>query len=128
VVPHAGGAQVVARAAALLLAGLTLTGCLGSDSGSGDQPAPRSGARIGEVRLADCDDWTQANVRERFGTVRDLREFAGSQVPSSSGGGRGATLGDREAYDYFERYCKQRFARRFKLYKLYTRAAAFRRR
>jgi hypothetical protein len=127
-VPHARGTQVAARGAAAILAALALTGCLGSDSGSGEGSAPRAGARIGEVRLADCDDWNQSGVRERFGTVRDLREFAGSQVPSGSPGGHGATLGDREAYDYFERYCKQRFARSFKLYKLYTRAAAFRRR
>jgi hypothetical protein len=65
-------------------------------------------------------------VRERQGTVRALREFAGGR--SGSPAGRGATLDDRKAYEVLEAYCERDFARHFKLYKLYTRAAAFRNR
>jgi hypothetical protein len=78
------------------------------------------------VRLADCAEWNSAGVRERFGTVQDLREFAGGPVGPPPG--HGATLDDNKAYDLFEAYCAKDFASHFKLYKLYTRAAAFSRR
>ena len=39
--------------------------------------------------------------------------------------GPGATLEDKQAYDLFQGYCAQTFARGFKLYKLYGRAAGF---
>ena len=38
------------------------------------------------------------------------------------GGARGRTLDDKQAYDLFDRACKQQFAKGFKLY---SRAAAF---
>ena len=41
------------------------------------------------------------------------------------GGARGRTLDDKQAYDLFDRACKQQLAKGFKLYKLYSRAAAF---
>ncbi|MDQ3728755.1 MAG: hypothetical protein M3355_04125 [Actinomycetota bacterium] len=44
------------------------------------------------------------------------------------GGATGRTLDDRQAYDLFDRACKRSFAKGFKLYKLYARAAAFSRR
>ena len=91
--------------------------------GSGERGAPQAGARIREVRLADCADWRKASVRERFGTVRDIREFAGGPVGPPPG--RGAVLEDDKAYKLFESYCAKDFASHFKLYKLYTRAAAF---
>jgi hypothetical protein len=96
---------------------------MGSDEG--EQRPPDAGARIGEpVRLVDCADWRAADVRERYGTVRALQEFAGGR--SGSPAGRGATLDEDEAYDLFESSCEKDFARGFKLYKLYSRAAAFR--
>lgn len=39
--------------------------------------------------------------------------------------GSGSVLDDKQAYDLFDNYCKNDFARGFKLYKLYERAAAF---
>ncbi|MBN1527565.1 MAG: hypothetical protein JW895_00770 [Thermoleophilaceae bacterium] len=45
--------------------------------------------------------------------------------PTGSPAGTGAVLSDERAYELFEGYCKAGFAKRFKLYKLYTRAAAF---
>jgi hypothetical protein len=78
------------------------------------------------VRLANCRDWQNGNVRERYGTIREIREFAGGPAGSGSeGGGHGNTLDDDKAYELFENYCKNDFARGFKLYKLYSRAAAF---
>jgi hypothetical protein len=75
------------------------------------------------LRLADCTDWEQADVAERLGTVRQLRAFAGG--PTGSPAGRGNVLEDEQAYELLENWCGNHFARGFKLYKLYTRAAAF---
>jgi hypothetical protein len=45
--------------------------------------------------------------------------------PPSPPPGRGAVLEDERAYDLLQGYCSAEFAESFKLYKLYTRAAAF---
>jgi hypothetical protein len=106
-----------------VLLGAGLGGC--EQSGSDEERPPGSSvARIDTpLRLADCDDWKQASVRERFGTVRDLRGFAGGPVGPS--GGHGATLEDDKAYELLDNYCRADLARSFKLYKLYARAASF---
>ena len=83
------------------------------------------GPRLGvELRLADCTDWKRLGPAERQQLIDQLRNFAGGPVGTSTL--HGATLPDGQAYDLFENYCKKDFARRFKLYRLYTRAAAFR--
>jgi hypothetical protein len=88
----------------------------GSDAGVG----PSVGAPI---NLADCTDWENSSVEERLGTIRQIREFNGADVPGTSSAG--PTLDDQKAYDLFDDYCSNDFARAFKLYKLYGRAAAF---
>jgi hypothetical protein len=104
-------------------AALSLGACGGS--GSSSPPAAEQGADIGQPpSLADCTDWKRANLRERYGTIRQIRDFAGGPVGSAPGG-HGATLPDDKAYKLFERSCGNYYARGFKLYKLYTRAAAF---
>jgi hypothetical protein len=81
---------------------------------------------VGEsIRLANCTDWRKGTDAERRKTVAELREFAGGQVGSSVGIQRGPVLLDKSAYVLFEKYCANYFARGFKLYKLYTRSAAF---
>jgi hypothetical protein len=75
------------------------------------------------IRLADCTDWRRADVGQRLGTVHELRDFAGGPVGSPAG--HGNVLDDKRAYELFQSYCARYFARGFKLYKLYTRAAAF---
>jgi hypothetical protein len=75
------------------------------------------------LRAVDCADWRRAGPTERAGTVRQLRRFAGGPVGSPAG--HGAVLDDDKAYDLFEHYCAHDFARHFRLYKLYTRAASF---
>ena len=106
-------------AAALIC--LAIAGC----GGSGDSnPSPGAGPQINvPLRLADCDDWNQADVSERLGTVKALSDFAGG--PTGSPAGHGATLSEKRGYDVLEGWCSQSFAGGFKLYKLYTRAAAF---
>ena len=113
-----------APVAAVALAGLALSGCLGGESESG-APAGQ-GANVGApIPLANCGDWRQATPQQRQGTVQELKAFAGG--PTGGGQGRrGATLDDDRAYELLEDSCARDFARGFKLYKLYTRAAAFR--
>ena len=100
----------------MLLAGLA--GC-GGDHAPKRQPEA-------QLRLADCAYWSAAGRGERRELIRQIRNFAGGPVGTSTL--HGATLPDREAYRLFENYCRNDFARGFKLYRLYTRAAAFRRR
>jgi hypothetical protein len=118
---------IAALAAALLPA--TGGGCGGSDPNAGRQSASGAGARISvPLSLADCTDWNNADAAERLGTIKQLAAFAGGPVVGASAGqpsGRGATLEERKAYDLLQGWCSAPFARGFKLYKLYTRAAAF---
>jgi len=111
---------------AILAAAAMLAGC-GSSS---NQPVVQEGPHINvNLELADCNDWNQASTEDRLGTIGQLQDFASGQVtggganPSS---GTGAVLTDQQAYDLMNNYCKNSFARGFKLYKLYERAASFR--
>ncbi len=111
---------------ATMLAALALGGCGGSDSNggrSGSNAPQEAGANVGKPpSVANCKDWKAASPQERYGTIEDLREFAGGPVEE---GGHGATLPDDDAYKVLERWCRNYYARGFKLYKLYSRAAAF---
>jgi hypothetical protein len=115
-----------AVAAVLLTGAIAVAGCGG---GSSPQPQVDVGPNVGQpISLADCNDWQQANVEQRLGTIKQLKGFAGGPIignNASSPSGTGSVLDDKEAYDLFNRWCSQSFARGFKLYKLYTRAAAF---
>ena len=64
-------------------------------------------------------------MAERRATVVQLRKFAGGPVGSSEELKRGPVLDDTRAYKGLDSYCRNHFARGFKLYKLYERAAAF---
>ena len=110
----------------LTVAALALAAAVAGACGGGDASNTASGAGPHiqvALRLADCDDWKQADVSERVGTVRQLRDFAGG--PTGSPGGHGNTLSDERGYQVLENWCSADYARGFKLYKLYTRAAAF---
>jgi hypothetical protein len=116
--PIAGGGR---PALLILIALVALAGC-GDDDGSAQRSL--QGPQLDDpINLADCRDWNQGSVDEKLGTVRAIREFLGGPVPGT--GGRGATLDEDQAYDLFQGWCENEFARGFKLYKLYARAAAF---
>jgi hypothetical protein len=126
VVRHAAQARVLI-AGVVLAAGL---GACGGSSGaaatatSGTAPATASGnPDLGELRMVNCQDWRRGDETARKGSVRELRDFASGPVGSPAG--NGAQLPDGVAYRFFERYCAHDYATYFKLYKLYTRAAAF---
>lgn len=118
----------VRRGLAVTLAAVAvwMAGCGG---GSSTQPQVDVGPNVGQpINLADCNDWQQANVEQRLGTIDQLKGFAGGPIignNASSPSGRGSVLEDKDAYELFNRWCGQSFARGFKLYKLYERAAVF---
>ena len=101
---------------------LPATGCGDSDD-SGDPGSSALGSPEVQTtaREADCNDWNGATVEERQVILESLSEFEGG-APT---GTVGRTLPDDEAYDLFERGCERDYARAFKLYKVYVRAAAF---
>jgi hypothetical protein len=104
-----------------------LGGCGSSDSTSTSKelPVELRAPPVGSVRTADCSDWKKGTVAQRRSTVVALRKFAGGPVGSSEELQNGPVLDDNRAYKVFQSYCKNYFARGFKLYKLYERAAAF---
>jgi hypothetical protein len=128
VVHHPAKALTARRVLAPLVLPLVALAA-GCGSGSTTQPQIDVGPNVGQpINLADCNDWNQANTGQRLGTIHELRNFAGGPVVgnnASSPSGTGAVLDDKKAYDLFNSYCKESFARGFKLYKLYERAAAF---
>jgi hypothetical protein len=116
-------------ALAVVIAALAaLAGC-GGGSGGGTPAVPVEGIDVGQsISLADCHDWEQASTEQRLGTIRELKNFAGGEVVGSNADqphGPGSVLDDSKAYDLLDNYCKNSFARAFKLYKLYQRAATF---
>jgi hypothetical protein len=118
--------HIAPAALALICFLVLLGGCGSSDSPKTTQateelPAPA----VGSVRSADCTDWKHGTVEQRRSTVVALRHFAGGPVGSSAGIKKGRVLDDGRAYRVLQSYCKRYFARGFKLYKLYERAAAF---
>jgi hypothetical protein len=115
-----------ARSALALIGCIALlAGCGGSSGSKEPRSADVLAPGVGSVRSADCRDWKKGKVDQRRSTVVALRKFAGGPVGSSSGIQRGPVLDDGRAYKVLESYCKHYFARGFKLYKLYERAAAF---
>jgi hypothetical protein len=111
---------------AALVAAVLVAGCGG---GPNTQPQVDVGPNVGQpISLADCNDWNQANTQQRLGTINQLKDFAGGPVVGNNGSspaGTGSVLDDKKAYDLFNGWCSESFARGFKLYKLYERAAAF---
>jgi hypothetical protein len=115
--------------AAALLAAAAAAAAAGCGGGSTTQPQVDVGPNVGQpISLADCDDWNQANTEQRLGTIEQLKGFAAGPVignDASSPSGTGSVLDDKDAYNLFNGWCEQSYARGFKLYKLYERAAAF---
>jgi hypothetical protein len=114
------------RTVLALMCCITLLGGCGGSSGSKEtREADVLAPGVGSVRSADCRDWKKGSVAQRRSTVVELRKFAGGPVGSSAGIKNGPVLDDDRAYRVLQSYCVRYFARGFKLYKLYERAAAF---
>lgn len=83
-------------------------------------------ADVGESARSDtCEQWQKGTAQQRHGALKRLRKFATSPIGSSTSRKYGPTLSESRAYRLFESLCAKHFARAFKLYKLYERAAAF---
>jgi hypothetical protein len=113
-----------ARALIPILLAATFAGCGGSGAKQHHGLGP---VDLGvDVKLANCSDWKRGSHQARVGTLREVAAFAGGQLGSSAGGARrGALLREGVAYNVMQRWCVNYYARGFKLYKLYVRAAAF---
>jgi hypothetical protein len=107
-----------------------LSGCGAASSSSASTfPTHRAGpvsADVGESARSDtCAQWEKGSVQQRHGALKRLRKFAASPIGSSKDRKYGPTLSEARAYRLFDSLCAKHFARAFKLYKLYERAAAF---
>jgi hypothetical protein len=71
--------------------------------------------------LAQCKDWVGGSRERKLATIEDIR----AQVNRRDTGIRAPALTDEEALGLFDRACSNRFARSFRLYVLYARAAGF---
>jgi hypothetical protein len=109
-------------AAAMLSAALLLGGCGGGQSENGDEVAGVGDVRAGSVAsLAQCSDWKGGTEDERWATIADIR----AQLDQAGADGPTPELSEDDAYDLFERACANDYAAGFRLYKIYSRGAAF---
>jgi len=120
VVRHPAQARLAVAAVAV---GLLLAGCGGGGSAARATAASAlSGAPVPvELGEVNCLDWRNASE----GVRRDILRRMHAVAVSNSGGadGRGPALTEKGGYNLFQTYCANEFARGFKLYKLYGRAA-----
>ena len=116
---------MIARLLAVaLVAAVGVSACGGDDSepeaSSTAQPLGQEAA--GSVApLAQCRDWTGGTEEEKLATIAEIR----NQVNRSDAGVEAPPLTDDEAMEVFDSACSESFARGFRLYVLYARAAGF---
>ena len=94
--------------------------CGGDPASDPSRGAGPSGFQA-NARQSDCEDWRAASPEQRLEIIAGVRSYAGSRIPE----GRPAELSEEETYAFFQRSCARPFARKFKLYDTYVRAAAF---
>jgi hypothetical protein len=117
-------------ALAPLLTAVALSGCgTLASTHAGAFPTHKAApvtADVGESARSDtCENWENGSVQQRYGALARLRKFATSPIGSSATRKYGPTLSTSRAYHLFDSLCARHFARAFKLYKLYERAASF---
>ena len=113
--------MVRALRCALAFAALALAAC-GSDSERAEKAQPVGDVLVGSVApLAQCADWNTGTRAERLATIDDVRE----QVNLQDSAVKTPELSDATAYRVLDSTCRKPFARGFRLYKLYARAASF---
>jgi hypothetical protein len=109
-------------ALALALVLLAVAGCGGSDEKAGREVKPLGELLAGSVApLAQCKDWVGGSHERKLATIEDIR----SQVNRRDTGITAPALSDEEALGLFDRACSNSYARSFRLYVLYARAAAY---
>ena len=114
------------RAASALLAALALGGC-GEDPQAAEREARAKAKPLGEILagsvapLVQCKDWVGGERIRKLATIDDIR----NQVSRRDTGVTSPALTDEEALGLFDRACANSYARSFRLYVLYARAAGF---
>jgi hypothetical protein len=121
-----------AIAALALALGVAVGGC-----GGGHKPAspatstPSAAAQQAQVRFsylqdADCALWRTLPAANRSELLSGFKSFFSARVDEAdTSGQRGTALTSARATQVFNSYCRLPFATKFKLYKIYGRAAAF---
>ena len=108
------------RALAALAAAAALAAC-GADE-TAPKPEPLGKKLGGSVAsLANCRDWASGARDRKLATIADIR----SQVNRDDTGIETPPLSDTEAMRLFDRECAQPYARSFRLYVIYARAAGW---
>jgi hypothetical protein len=109
-------------AAGLAVAVLAASACGDSDEGGGTGAEPLGHEAAGSVApLAQCRDWNRGTEDEQLATIAEIRD----QVNLESSGVEAPALSDEEAMEVFDNACAENFAKGFRLYVLYARAAGF---
>jgi hypothetical protein len=112
------------RGTLALLLVCAVAGCgSGSDGDASEGRAKPLGQLLaGSVaHLAQCKDWVGGSRERKLATIEDIR----AQVNRRDTGIEAPPLSDEEALGLFDRACSNSFARSFRLYAVYARAAAF---
>lgn len=106
------------RLAAVCLAAVA-AGC-GADA---QPPAEPLGKKLGGsvAPLASCRDWSGGARERKLATIADIRR----QVNRDDTGIESPPLSDSEAMQLFDRECAQPYAKSFRLYVIYARAAGW---
>ncbi|WP_205695467.1 hypothetical protein [Conexibacter sp. SYSU D00693] len=87
-----------------------------------DRAKPLGELLAGSVApLAQCKDWVGGERIRKLATIDDIR----NQVSRKDTNVRSVALTDDEALRLFDRACANSYARSFRLYVLYARAAGF---
>jgi hypothetical protein len=75
--------------------------------------------------LYTCSDWRSAGSGVRTRLLARLSHWTGGPVEGTTLLGYGSVLSGAQATALFDSRCGQRYARAFRLYKLYGQAAGF---
>ena len=109
----------MARWIAAVCLATVVAGC-GADAKT---PAEPLGKKLGGsvAPLANCRDWAGGARERKLATIADVR----NQVNRDDTGVESPPLSNTEAMQLFDRECARPYARSFRLYVIYARAAGW---
>jgi hypothetical protein len=108
----------IAAAAAGAAATLGLASC-GGEEPAAEPLGPKLGGSV--ATLVSCKDWAGGPRDRKLATIADIR----NQVSRDDAAVKAPPLADDEALRLFDRECTRPYARGFRLYVLYARAAGW---
>jgi hypothetical protein len=96
-------------------------------SACGESEQRAAAPAVAPIRTANCSDWNRSSGEQRAALLTNLYAFYVQTIGGSgtTPTGPGPTITAKQATAVFDNYCAQTYAKYFKLYKLYGRAAAF---